>query len=181
MFIFTLPMVEGECQPEQLPLLTFFQIFSNITTTDYWAVTQLLELKAESLVECPPKVMYQSSKVTYQLSMIVMVTYQSCTKVKSCYNPLRLGTAIVLISSGIDFVNTPRLYNDWATRWERLPIWPYGLCQRESNKLCPRRGSNLRTSAWPTNALTRWANVTPRPVHWARPLYQPVQFNLISF
>ena len=37
-------------------------------------------------------------------------------KVKSCYNPLRLGTVIVLISSGIDFVNTPRLYSDRATR-----------------------------------------------------------------
>ena len=29
---------------------------------------------------------------------------QRCTiKVKSCYNPLRLGTVIVLVSSGIDF------------------------------------------------------------------------------
>ena len=37
-------------------------------------------------------------------------------KVKSCYNPLRLGIVIVLISSGIDFVNTPRLYSDRATR-----------------------------------------------------------------
>ena len=36
-------------------------------------------------------------------------------KVKSCYNPLRLGT-VVLASSGIDFVNTPRLYSDRATR-----------------------------------------------------------------
>ena len=36
-------------------------------------------------------------------------------KVKSCYNPLRLGTVIVLVSSGIDFVNTPRLYSDRAT------------------------------------------------------------------
>ena len=35
---------------------------------------------------------------------------------KSCYNPLRLGTVIVLVSSGIDFVNTPRLYSDRATR-----------------------------------------------------------------
>ena len=52
-------------------------------------------------------------------------------KVKSCYNPLRLGTVIVLISSGIDFVNTPRLYSDRATHLERLPIWLYGLCQRE--------------------------------------------------
>ena len=46
------------------------------------------------------------------------------TKVKSCYNPLRLGTVIVLVSSGIDFVNTPRLYSDRATRGDRLPIWP---------------------------------------------------------
>ena len=52
-------------------------------------------------------------------------------KVKSCYNPLRLGTVIVLVSSGIDFVNTPRLYSDPATRYDRFPIWPYGLCQRE--------------------------------------------------
>ena len=41
---------------------------------------------------------------------------QALDKVKSCYNPLRLGTAIVLVSSGIDFVNTPRLYSDRATR-----------------------------------------------------------------
>ena len=38
------------------------------------------------------------------------------SKVKSCYNPLRLGTVIVLVSSGIDFVYTPRLYSDRATR-----------------------------------------------------------------
>ena len=37
-------------------------------------------------------------------------------KVKSCYNKLRLGTVIALVSSGIDFVNTPRLYSDRATR-----------------------------------------------------------------
>ena len=37
-------------------------------------------------------------------------------KVKSCYNLLRLGTVIVLVSSGTDFVNTPRLYSDRATR-----------------------------------------------------------------
>ena len=52
-------------------------------------------------------------------------------KVKSCYNPPRLGTVIVLVSSGIDFVNTSRLYSHRATRIERLPIWPYCLCQRE--------------------------------------------------
>ena len=52
-------------------------------------------------------------------------------KVKSCYNPLRLETVIVLVSSGIFFVNTPILYSHRATRLERLPIWPYGLCQRE--------------------------------------------------
>ena len=38
------------------------------------------------------------------------------SKVMSCYNPLRLGTVIVLVSSGIDFVNTTRLYSDRATR-----------------------------------------------------------------
>ena len=31
---------------------------------------------------------------------------------RSCYNPLRPGTVIVLVSSGIDFVSTPRLYSD---------------------------------------------------------------------
>ena len=52
-------------------------------------------------------------------------------KGKSCYNPLRLGTVIVLVSSGIDFVNIPRLCSDRATRLKRLPIWPCGLCQRK--------------------------------------------------
>ena len=52
-------------------------------------------------------------------------------KVKSCYNSLRLGTVIALVSSGRSFANTPRLYSDRATRLERFPIWPYGLCQRE--------------------------------------------------
>ena len=37
------------------------------------------------------------------------------SKVKSCYNPLRLGTVIALISSDIHFVNTPRLYSNRAT------------------------------------------------------------------
>ena len=37
-------------------------------------------------------------------------------KAKSCYNPLRLGTVIVLVSSGIQFVNTTGLYRDRATR-----------------------------------------------------------------
>ena len=37
-------------------------------------------------------------------------------KVKSCYNPFRLGTLITIVSSGIDFVNTPSLYGDQATR-----------------------------------------------------------------
>ena len=51
-FMFTPPMVENECsQPEQLPPLTFFFIFSNITTTDCSAVTQLVELKGGTLVE----------------------------------------------------------------------------------------------------------------------------------
>ena len=62
---------------------------------------------------------------------IPFLTVHCVVKVKSCYNLLRLGTVIVLVSSGIDFVNTPRLYSDQATRKERLPTWPYGLCQRE--------------------------------------------------
>ena len=37
-------------------------------------------------------------------------------EVKSCYNPLRLGTVIVLVCSGIDFLNTPHLYSDRANR-----------------------------------------------------------------
>ena len=37
------------------------------------------------------------------------------SKGKVVFNPLRLGTVIVLVSSGIDFVNTPRLYSDRAT------------------------------------------------------------------
>ena len=37
-------------------------------------------------------------------------------KVKSCYYPLKLGTVIALVFSGIDFVHTPRLYSDRATR-----------------------------------------------------------------
>ena len=36
------------------------------------------------------------------------------------YNPLRPGTVIVLVSSGIDFVNTQRLYSDRATN---LALW----------------------------------------------------------
>ena len=39
--------------------------------------------------------------------------------VKSCYDPLRLGTVIVLISSGIDFVKDCQFGH-------------YGLCQRDS-------------------------------------------------
>ena len=62
----------------------------------------------------------------YQMSC---VKETQCKEVKSCYNPLR--TVMVLVSSGIDFENTPRLYSDRATRCERLQIWPYGLCQRE--------------------------------------------------
>ena len=48
------------------------------------------------------------------------------------YNPLRLGTVIVLVSSGIDFVNTPRLSSDRATRLERLPIWPLWFVPEEA-------------------------------------------------
>ena len=48
--------------------------------------------------------------------MLILGSYVLLSKVKSCYNPLRLGTAIVCVFSGIDFVNTPRLYSDRATR-----------------------------------------------------------------
>ena len=41
-------------------------------------------------------------------------------KVKSCYYPLRLGTVIVLVSSGRDFVNTQHLYGDRATRLREI-------------------------------------------------------------
>ena len=51
--MFTPWMVQGDCnQPEPPPPLTFFPIFSNITTTDCYAVTQLVELKGGTLVEC---------------------------------------------------------------------------------------------------------------------------------
>ena len=49
-------------------------------------------------------------------SYTTVIYTQLYVKVKSCYNPFRLGTVIVLVSSGIDFVNTPRLYSDRATR-----------------------------------------------------------------
>ena len=39
----------------------------------------------------------------------------------SCFYPFRLGTVIVLISSGIDFVSTPRLYSNRATRLWFVP------------------------------------------------------------
>ena len=41
-----------------------------------------------------------------------LASWYHSSKVKSCYNPLRLGTIIVLVSSGIDFVNTPHLYSN---------------------------------------------------------------------
>ena len=71
-------------------------------------------------------------------------------RVKSCYNPLRLGTVIVLVFSGTDFVNTPCLYSDRAPAKRDCQ---YGLvvCARGSpkcldftrntpqlNQLCPR-------------------------------------------
>ena len=52
----------------------------------------------------------------FSLECLDLNQVQIISKVKSCYNPLRLGTVIVLVSSGIDFVNTPRLYSDRATR-----------------------------------------------------------------
>ena len=44
------------------------------------------------------------------------ILYPYSGKGQVVFNPLRLGTVIVLVSSGIDFVNTPRLYSDRATR-----------------------------------------------------------------
>ena len=35
------------------------------------------------------------------------------------------------MSLQVDFMNIPHLHSNRATRLERLPIWPYGLCQRE--------------------------------------------------
>ena len=52
-------------------------------------------------------------------------------KVKLGYNPLRLGTVIVLVSSCIDFVNTPRLYSDRAPAKRDCQFGHCGLCQRE--------------------------------------------------
>ena len=53
------------------------------------------------------------------------------SKVKSCYNSLRIGTVIVLVSSGIDFVNTPRLYSDLLREIANLAIV---VCTRGSPK-----------------------------------------------
>ena len=50
------------------------------------------------------------------------------------YNPLRLGTVIVLVSSGIDFVNTPRLYSDPPTKRD-CQFGHCGLCQRKPKVL----------------------------------------------
>ena len=52
-------------------------------------------------------------------------------KVKSCYNPLRLGTVIVLVSSGIDFVNTPLCIATEPPAERDCQFGHYGLCQRE--------------------------------------------------
>ena len=62
---------------------------------------------------------YQYAHTVARLAPIIRTQPFSITdlstlklKVKSCYNPLRLGTVNVLVSSHIDFVNTPRLYSD---------------------------------------------------------------------
>ena len=70
---------------------------------------------------------------------------------KSCYNPLRLGTVIVLICSGIDFVNTPRLYSDRAIHIERLQIWPFGVYLELSTFFASRREkqNGRLINAWP--------------------------------
>ena len=52
-------------------------------------------------------------------------------KLKLYYNRLRLGTVIALVSSGIDFVNTPRLYSDHATPKRDCQFSHCGLCQTE--------------------------------------------------
>ena len=62
--------------------------------------------------EDPSKtVLILASHTHFTLNFLSCFTTKS--KVKSCYNPLRLGTVIVLVSSGIDFVNSPHhLYSD---------------------------------------------------------------------
>ena len=50
--------------------------------------------------------------------------------VKSCYNPLRLGTVIVLVSSGIDFVNTPRCIATEPPAEIDCQFGYSGLCRR---------------------------------------------------
>ena len=79
------------------------------------------------ILECTGGILHDNLEFCWfrNMCLIFMV------KVKLCYNQLRLGTVIVLVSSGIDFVNTPRLYSHRATRLKRLPIWPYHLYQRE--------------------------------------------------
>ena len=54
--------------------------------------------------------------INYYETISMHFFWDNFVKVKSCYNPLKLGTVIVLVSSGIDFVNTLRLYSDRATR-----------------------------------------------------------------
>ena len=63
--------------------------------------------------------MFDKERIFLEWGIILFYLYRVGyfkIKVKSCYNPLRHGTVIVLVSSGIDFVNTPRLYSDQATR-----------------------------------------------------------------
>ena len=59
-------------------------------------------------------------------------------KVKSCYNPLRLETVIVLVSSGIDFVNTPRLYSDMICARGSPKCLDFTRNTPQLNQLCPR-------------------------------------------
>ena len=53
--------------------------------------------------------------IVWALSALTLKIAHIINKVKWCYNPLKPGTVIALVSSGIDFVNTPRLYSDQAT------------------------------------------------------------------
>ena len=46
------------------------------------------------------------------LSALTLKIAHIINKLKSCYYSLKPGTVIALVSSGIDFVNNPRLYSD---------------------------------------------------------------------
>ena len=80
-----------------------FQISGSATTTGYKSCCKGFSLKTTQIMN--------NKAVSLQFFQ-----FDSEGKGKVVFNPLRLGTVIVLVSSGIDFVNTPRLYSDRATR-----------------------------------------------------------------